>query len=663
MSLTSMAFSFTSTIKTLYHMIAAPFKINTKASLQDNLETFYKNQAEHYDSYRKRLLWGRTPMLQACLAYLPSLSSPSASSNLIWVDMGGGTGYNIEEMSKSIPINTFAKVYIVDLCESLCAQARLRVAKHEWTNVEVVHMDVCEFAKAFSTLKADLITFSYSLSMIPSFMDAITSAKSILRDGGIVASTDFYVAAKYDKPERRMPYWKRFFWQAFFDLDGVTLGPERRAFLEHSFNTMYEFNTSGSVPYMPLMKAPYYIWVGTNTNYSSRLRIPLNNIAIKTTKAPITFPPTFMYHQSWEDPVPDHEVLQIKPTDVCLTLTAGGCNTLHMLLCKPKQVVSVDINPAQTALMELKCTALRHLDYSDVWKLFGEGVHPEFEDMFAVKLAPYMSSTSRAFWEKKKHYFHNGLYSHGSMGKVSKILAFLISKFGLSQQYNDVMNSTSLEEQREKWAAFKNTLNVSANFNKGIAVFVEWIVDTLAFNKAVVWLAGGVPRKQYELIANDGVKMTQYFFRTLDGVFNNSYIKDNYFYFNILCGKYDTHTRPHYLDEKSYEAFHDSDLLDSLVISNDLFIHALRERKYDKVILMDHVDWLDEETAKNLAFTTFTQTNPGAKIIFRSAALRPFYVSFFEEAGFNVRCVTRIDNSGYMDRVNMYASFYVCTKP
>ena len=37
------------------------------------------------------------------------------------------------------------------------------------------------------------------------------------------------------------------------------------------------------------------------------------------------------------------------------------------------QVYSVDCNPAQSALLELKQVAIRELDYEDVWALFGEG--------------------------------------------------------------------------------------------------------------------------------------------------------------------------------------------------------------------------------------------------------------------------------------------------
>ncbi len=53
------------------------------------------------------------------------------------------------------------------------------------------------------------------------------------------------------------------------------------------------------------------------------------------------------------------QVLDIKSDDVCLTLTSGGDNSLNLLLHGARQVVSVDCNPAQSALLEMKVAAIR----------------------------------------------------------------------------------------------------------------------------------------------------------------------------------------------------------------------------------------------------------------------------------------------------------------
>ena len=53
------------------------------------------------------------------------------------------------------------------------------------------------------------------------------------------------------------------------------------------------------------------------------------------------------------------QVLKINKDDTVLTLTSGGCNGLNLLLHGAGHVVSVDCNPAQSALLELKATGIR----------------------------------------------------------------------------------------------------------------------------------------------------------------------------------------------------------------------------------------------------------------------------------------------------------------
>lgn len=80
--------------------------------------------------------------------------------------------YNIEAMAAFLPVDKFFKhVYLVDLSPSLCEVARKRFERLGWNNVTVL----CQDARSFrlpekenaASAGADLITMSYSLSMIP----------------------------------------------------------------------------------------------------------------------------------------------------------------------------------------------------------------------------------------------------------------------------------------------------------------------------------------------------------------------------------------------------------------------------------------------------------------------------------------------------------------
>lgn len=88
------------------------------------------------DSFRSKFLWGRKPMLAAAAARL------EGQTEMIWVDLGGGTGENVSMMSEYMDLSKFTQIYVVDLCSSLCKQARKKVAEGGETSLWLKGMPV-----------------------------------------------------------------------------------------------------------------------------------------------------------------------------------------------------------------------------------------------------------------------------------------------------------------------------------------------------------------------------------------------------------------------------------------------------------------------------------------------------------------------------------------
>lgn len=105
---------FISDLKIMYHMVCSK---NTGANHEQRLENFYSSQMNDYDDFRRRLLHGREQMM--------GLLPLESGSNLI--DMGGGTGNNIEALAPRL--KTINSVTIVDLCDSLLNVAKKRIEK------------------------------------------------------------------------------------------------------------------------------------------------------------------------------------------------------------------------------------------------------------------------------------------------------------------------------------------------------------------------------------------------------------------------------------------------------------------------------------------------------------------------------------------------------
>lgn len=233
-------------LKILGHLAFKPVR---GATHQERLDRFYAGQAKGYDDFRRRLLAGRAELYQS----LPALPGG------VWLDLGGGTGANLEHVADRL--SAMKKVYVIDLSESLLAVARERIAARRWTNVEAILDDVTRFVPAEGC--TDLITFSYSLTMIPDWFAAIDHALSLLRPGGLIGVVDFYVSRKYPTPGLcRHRWWMRTLWPAWFALDNVHLSPDHLPYLRDRFETIAMDEGLSRVPYLAGARVPYYRFIG-----------------------------------------------------------------------------------------------------------------------------------------------------------------------------------------------------------------------------------------------------------------------------------------------------------------------------------------------------------------------------------------------------------------
>jgi S-adenosylmethionine-diacylgycerolhomoserine-N-methlytransferase len=230
----------------LYHLLLHPVRGSDHAA---RLENFYAGQADQYDAFRRRLLPGREDLYQR-------IDTPEGGT---WVDLGGGTGANLEAIGPQI--GRLGQLYVVDLSPSLLAVAQRRVHDRGWSQVQVVHADACRFRPPQGA--ADVVTLSYSLTMIPDWFAALENARAMLRPGGLIGVVDFYVSRKYPAPGHARHGWPtRTFWPAWFGCDNVFLSPDHMPYLHHVFQPQHFFEGRAAVPYLPLGRVPYYAFIG-----------------------------------------------------------------------------------------------------------------------------------------------------------------------------------------------------------------------------------------------------------------------------------------------------------------------------------------------------------------------------------------------------------------
>ncbi|KAF9158360.1 hypothetical protein BGX21_003530 [Mortierella sp. AD011] len=269
-------------LKFIYSCFLKPLgKIGDSTSQQGRLEAFYKEQAEIYDETRGGLLRGRSSMLALVAAQLKEQLNVSGSEKApIWVDLGGGTGWNIEQMNKHFPISKFERVYLVDLCPSLCRIARERFQKIGWNNVVVICEDA--LGSNFPGMgdpkgKIDVLTMSYSLSMMDNYYAVVDHVHSLLEPKtGILGVADFYAsgnvtkASSYGIEGYQCNWLTRNFWQIWFSFDHVHLHASRREYLEYRFDVKKAINGRNQFVIPFVVQIPYYIWVGQKKRADSK---------------------------------------------------------------------------------------------------------------------------------------------------------------------------------------------------------------------------------------------------------------------------------------------------------------------------------------------------------------------------------------------------------
>lgn len=438
------------------------------------------------------------------------------------------------------------------------------------------------------------------------------------------------------------------------------------------------------------------------------------------------FASEYIYAFNWEDPTVDLNILNLQPSDVLVTITSAGDNILDYLSHSStplKRVHAIDLNPNQNHLLELKCACFAaQLPHSQIWAMFGDGRINDFRSLLIHRLSPHLSSPAFQFWLSHTNTFSpssRGLYaSSGGSRHAITLCRWLFRLTRLSQKVRTICSVTTLAEQKEIWYNSLRRVLLSRPLH-ALLISSEWWAWRAAGvppeqRQLIVadYEAKLSPEQRRRMsrrqIAGDAI--FKFLEDTLDPVINTTLLsKDNYFYHVVLQGRYAKTCAPRWLGEREHRRLsrNNAKLLDGLRIHTDEFLEVVKRMRggsVGAVIVMDSMDWLEvpdlnksvrfEDKAKSSKSgdrsrsqsksrstegTDAAQSQIDAihrvlkingKVLLRSAALKPWYIELFERAEdeetgrklWSVKCMGRRENGKCIDRVNMYASCWVCIK-
>ena len=353
---------------------------------------------------------------------------------------------------------------------------------------------------------------------------------------------------------------------------------------------------------------------------------------------------TFIYSIAWEDFKIDSKYFDISETDNVLMITTGGCNILNTLLLNPNNIVSCDLSPAQNAILDLKMSAIINLNYDDFWQLFGLGKHDNFDYLYNTKLKKNLKLYSSIdFWEKNSNILSTkGLYNSGKICEPINFLRILYKK-----KLEKLCNFSDKNEQYNYY--LKNIEPIL--FNRKTKKFVKKIVLEFA----------GVPKSQIKIVGNGEYSediLYEFIKNSYDFTVKNWSIKnENYFFHGLLMGYYTKNNCPEYLKEENFEFLKKN--VDKIKLFNATLNDYMNNNntKFDRFILLDHMDWYEQENQIDTIFNLmYKNSNKNAFGFFRSGNSKSWITEYIKKNK-NINLID-LCHEYVNDRLGTYPGFF-----
>ncbi len=330
-----------------------------------------------------------------------------------------------------------------------------------------------------------------------------------------------------------------------------------------------------------------------------------------------------VYNTCWEDPRLDHQALKLTADDTVLVITSAGCNALDYALAGPKQVVAVDMNPRQNALLDLKLAGIRHLQYEDFFAMFGDGRLPGAQKIYEDKLRPALSDWPRSYWDRWIKFFdpenRRPFYFRGTCGTFAMLINIYNNRVAkLRPYFNDLLQCATVAQQQAIYDQHLRQRFWSKSMR--FAMRRDTILSLLGVPRA--------QRHQIEMQYPGGI--SRFVQDCVEAVFARLPLSDNYFWRVYMTGHYTRECCPEYLKPENFQKLRDG-LADRVETHTDSVEGFLTKdpRPISRFVLLDHMDWLSTRRLPLLAREwqwIARRAAPGTRILWRSAGLRTEFV-------------------------------------
>lgn len=290
-----------------------------------------------------------------------------------------------------------------------------------------------------------------------------------------------------------------------------------------------------------------------------------------------------------------------------MTITSGGCNTLGFLLQDPALIYTIDINPSQSHVIELKIKAMKHLCFKEYIAFVGLD-HSENRHKIYSEIRKELSKGAANFWDYNLAIINKGFLVNGRYERFVKLVGHFIRLIQGNRRINDLFIERYLTEQRIFYEKEWNTWRTRAIFN-------------LFFNKHIL-ARRGLKADYFEF--DDGSNtFAESFFRRFSKVLRDVPVSGNYFLHLYLKGCYRSlQELPDYLLETNYETI--KSRLDRIrIVTADAkrWLSEIPDNSLNCLSLSNICELMSLDDTLRLFREVLRTGTPGARICFRNLVI------------------------------------------
>jgi S-adenosylmethionine-diacylglycerol 3-amino-3-carboxypropyl transferase len=311
-----------------------------------------------------------------------------------------------------------------------------------------------------------------------------------------------------------------------------------------------------------------------------------------------------IFTHNWEDPAVDEQALRIKDGDTVFTITSGGCNSLGFLRFHPSAIYCVDINPAQTYLMELKIAAFKELDFENCSAFLGLTQCNNRKQIF-LSLQKKLPPEALSFWQQHMRIIAKGIIMNGRYENFVKTAGGILRLLQGSKKVNTFFSLSSVEEQKQFYKAHWDNRRW------------RWIFNTL-FNKKRLAKKGLV--SDYFYFDDGSSSFSEIFYKRASHVMEDIPVQTNYFIALYFLGHYLDNTNvPEYLKQENFLIIKNNiDKIHPITADSKYWLQQQPANFFDAFALSNICELMNDMDTHKLFTEVIRTAKPEAKIIFRN---------------------------------------------